>query len=65
MSIITQDKISKALDNLAMSTTPEKDVIAQLTSTTKHMVETDKMSTEQIKTLTATNVRLTSNGGDY
>ena len=35
MAITIQDNITKALDNLAMSTTTKQDVLTQLTSTIK------------------------------
>ena len=41
----------KELDNLAMSTTSEKDVLNQLTSTIKQLAENDKILAEQTKTL--------------
>ena len=53
MSIKAQDDIDEALDNLVMATNPEKDILTQLTSTIKHLSETNKILTEQINTLTA------------
>ena len=41
----------KELDKLAMSTTSEKDVLNQLTSTIKQLALTDKILAEQTKTL--------------
>ena len=58
MVITTQDKISKALDNLSMATNSEKDILNHLTSTTKQLAETNKNLTDKIKTQTATNARL-------
>ena len=60
--ITMQGNISEALDNLAMATTSEKNVLTQLTSTIKQLAETNKTLTDQIKTLTAKNVRLAENG---
>ena len=62
MAIKMQDNIYEALDNLAMAATEEKDVLSQLTSNIKYLSGTNKILTDQVKTLTETNVRLMSNG---
>ena len=46
-----------------MDTNSEKYVLTELTSTIKHLAETENNLTEQIKTPTAKNARLTSNNG--
>ena len=42
---------------------PRKYVLTKITTTIKHLPETNKILTEKIRTLTGTNARLTSNGG--
>ena len=58
MVIRTQDKISEALNNLTIYTASEKYVITQITSIIKQLEETNKILTDQLKTLIATNVCL-------
>ena len=48
-----------------MSTDSEKYALAQMTSTIKHMAETNKILMEIIKILTAKNAHLTSNVGHH
>ena len=62
ISIKIQYDINKELENLSMATTSGKYLLTQIISTIKQLAETDKNLTDQIKTLTATNARLTSNG---
>ena len=59
MDITMQDDIFEALDNLAMATTSERDLLTQITRTTKQLVETKNILTDQINNLTATNMCLT------
>ena len=59
MDITIQDDIFEALDNLSMATTSEIDLLTQITRTTKQLAETKNILTDQINTLTATNVCLT------
>ena len=58
-----QDEINESLDNLSMEKTPERYLLTHLTITIKQLAETNKILTEKIKTLTATNLCLTSNDG--
>ena len=64
MSITMQYNISQALENLAMATTAEKDVLSQMTKTT-NIKQTSKILTDQVKELTATNAHLISNGEQH
>ena len=62
MDITMQDGISEAWENLDIATTLEKYVLTHITRTTKQLEEKNNILTDQINTLTATNVCLTSNG---
>ena len=53
-----KEKISETQDNLDMSTTIERDLLTQITSTIKHLEDTNKILMEEVKTLIATNARL-------
>ena len=57
-----QYDISKALENLAIVTTIEEYLLTQITSTIKQLGKTNNILIDKIKTLTATNERLTENG---
>ena len=54
-----QDNITEVLDNFYMATTLEKYVLTHITNTIKPLAETNKILTEKINTLTATNECLT------
>ena len=59
MDITMKDDIFEALENLAIATTPERDLLTQITRTTKQLAENNNILTDQINTLTATNMCLT------
>ena len=54
-----KDNITKALENLAMAKTSERDLLTHITRTTKQLAENNNILTDQINTLTATNMCLT------
>ena len=62
MAIKMQYEIAKALDNLTMATTTEKDVLTQITITIKNLKETKKILMDQINTMMAKITRLIANG---
>ena len=51
MAITMQYEIIKTLNNLAMATAAEKDVLAQITSIIKNLADTNKILMEQVNTL--------------
>ena len=48
-----------------MAKTAEKYLLYQMTITIKHLVYTKKILTDQAKTMTANNARITPNSGQY
>ena len=62
MVITMKNEIVEALDNLVMVKTSEKYVLTELTITIKELAESNKISTDKIKTLMAKILRLTENG---